>query len=194
MRYVEAIRNRLSPETKTDIDEFGVILPTDGLEISASKAAPDRIPRATGMPPARSTPISLSIFPAGHRRHRRIAARRLPVAVSQRFHDGLEQRQAKRTLLGAEADQGQLPSRRYARQNRIQPWSDIDGQAFVTPAGHKSCCEPAQSRRGHAAAGLHQLTLSTVDEATGDDPPRVAQGSGSTLTLAPFAVTVVSWK
>ena len=29
MRYVEAIRKRLSPETKTDLDELGVILPTD---------------------------------------------------------------------------------------------------------------------------------------------------------------------
>ena len=31
-------------ETKIDTDELGVILPTDGLEIRASKAMPDRIP------------------------------------------------------------------------------------------------------------------------------------------------------
>ena len=29
VRYIEAIRKRLSPETKTDTDELGVILPTD---------------------------------------------------------------------------------------------------------------------------------------------------------------------
>jgi hypothetical protein len=29
VRYVESIRKRLSPETKTDLDELGVILPTD---------------------------------------------------------------------------------------------------------------------------------------------------------------------
>ncbi len=43
-RYILAIRDRLSPETKIDTDELGVILPTDGLEIRASKALPDHIP------------------------------------------------------------------------------------------------------------------------------------------------------
>ncbi|HZY74144.1 MAG TPA: glycosyl hydrolase family 39 [Edaphobacter sp.] len=33
VRYVEEIRKRLSPSTKTDLDELGVILPEDGKEI-----------------------------------------------------------------------------------------------------------------------------------------------------------------
>jgi len=33
VRYVEQIRKRLSPSTKTDLDELGVILPEDGKEI-----------------------------------------------------------------------------------------------------------------------------------------------------------------
>ena len=45
-RYIEAIRKRLAPNTKTDTDELGVILATDGLEIAASKALPNRIPSA----------------------------------------------------------------------------------------------------------------------------------------------------
>ncbi|HET7347630.1 MAG TPA: glycosyl hydrolase family 39, partial [Acidobacteriaceae bacterium] len=43
-RYILAIRDRLSPQTKIDTDELGVILPTDGLEIRANKALPDHIP------------------------------------------------------------------------------------------------------------------------------------------------------
>ena len=43
-RFILAIRDRLSPQTKIDTDELGVILPTDGLEIRASKALPDHIP------------------------------------------------------------------------------------------------------------------------------------------------------
>ncbi|MGH9585935.1 MAG: GH39 family glycosyl hydrolase, partial [Acidobacteriaceae bacterium] len=43
-RYILAIRDRLSPATKVDTDELGVILPTDGLEIRAGKAQPDHIP------------------------------------------------------------------------------------------------------------------------------------------------------
>ena len=44
-RFVLAIRDRLSPATKIDTDELGVILPTDGLEIKAGHALEDRIPK-----------------------------------------------------------------------------------------------------------------------------------------------------
>ncbi len=44
MRYIDAIRQRLSPQTKTDTDELGVILTSDEAEIAESKAHPDRIP------------------------------------------------------------------------------------------------------------------------------------------------------
>ena len=44
VRYIEAIRKRLSPATKTNTDELGVILPADDLEIRDSAAHPDRIP------------------------------------------------------------------------------------------------------------------------------------------------------
>jgi hypothetical protein len=40
VRYVESIRKRLSPETKTDLDELGVILPTDN-------TAADKVPPPT---------------------------------------------------------------------------------------------------------------------------------------------------
>ena len=43
-RYIDAIRQRLSPQTKTDTDELGVILASDEAEIAESKAHPDRIP------------------------------------------------------------------------------------------------------------------------------------------------------
>ena len=38
MRYIEIIRKRLSPATKTDLDELGVILPTDNTD--ADKVPP----------------------------------------------------------------------------------------------------------------------------------------------------------
>ena len=131
VRYVEAIRKRLSPETKTDLDELGVILPTDELENSTGKAGPRSHPCA--LLECRGLALRLSLhqsFAAGHRHHWRIAARRLPHAVPQRLHDGLEERQAECALLGAEAHQGQLPFRRYARQDRVQPlerhrWSGV---------------------------------------------------------------------
>jgi hypothetical protein len=38
-----------------------------------------------------------------------------------------------------------------------------------------------------------KVSLSTVDEATGDGPARVSEQKGSSLKLAPFSVMVVSW-
>jgi hypothetical protein len=46
VRYVEAIRKQLSPATKTDMDEIGSILPTDGSENIKPGAAPLEPPRA----------------------------------------------------------------------------------------------------------------------------------------------------
>ena len=45
IRYIESIRKRLSPETKTDTNELGIILPSDIDEIQASKALPNKIPQ-----------------------------------------------------------------------------------------------------------------------------------------------------
>ena len=55
MRYIESIRKRLSPETRTDTDELGVILPTDN---TAGDKGRRRQP--TGTWPARFTPTSSS--------------------------------------------------------------------------------------------------------------------------------------
>ena len=44
VRYIDAIRQRLSPQTKTDTNELGVILASDEAEIAESKAHPDTIP------------------------------------------------------------------------------------------------------------------------------------------------------
>ena len=44
-RYIIAIRNQLSPQTKIDTDELGVILPTDSWGISKRKALHYRIPK-----------------------------------------------------------------------------------------------------------------------------------------------------
>lgn len=40
-------------------------------------------------------------------------------------------------------------------------------------------------------AGVGHAEFFTVDEATGDDAPRTEPLSGSSLTFAPFAVTVL---
>lgn len=73
----------------------------------------------------------------------------------------------------------------------------IDGQAYITHAGkalllfnkHNRAAEvtlPADSKQGYE--------LAVVDGDTGDDAPRVTQGTARKIELSPFAVAVLSWK
>ena len=113
VRYIENIRKRLSPQTKTDTDELGVILPTDNSHRRQSASA------AGLLEPGRLA-LRLSLhraLAAADRHHRRVAIGRLSHAVSQREHDELGQQQAQRALLGAQAAQGFLPSRRQTGGN-----------------------------------------------------------------------------
>jgi hypothetical protein len=72
--------------------------------------------------------------------------------------------------------------------------SDVEAQGFVTPAGHKLLLI---NKRDHAievklpdAEKAHALA---VDATSGDDPAHEVKVSGGTMTLEPFAVSVVSW-
>jgi hypothetical protein len=197
VRYVEEIRKRLSPETKTDLDELGVILPTDKLEIRAGKANPDQIPalywNAAGSLyaylfvnlskqgidiigesqlvgyPSQFPSVSMMDWNNGKPNGRYWVLK----LIKDNFHSG-----------------DKLVKTEFSR------WSDIHGQAFETPQGHKLLLLNRHNRPTEVTlpAGITNYTLSTVDSGTGDNPPRVTQGNDSTLTLAPFAVAVLSWK
>jgi hypothetical protein len=51
-----------------------------------------------------------------------------------------------------------------------------------------------QEERVTVPADFASAAYATVDEATGDDAPRTGQLSGTEVTLAPFAVTVLKVK
>ena len=115
VRWAESIRQRLSPQTQTDLDELGSQTGTDG----------------TGMPPElrRSADSEFLLEPlrrdvclplrrtgqAGHRGRGRVAAGRLSNAVAFGQHGGLEYRPAQCALLGAEIAPDKFRSRRQAR-------------------------------------------------------------------------------
>ena len=104
-RYILAIRDRLSPETKVDTDELGVILPTDGLEIRARQALPDHIPhRYWNAAGALYAYLFVELSRDGRGCHWRVAVSGISVAVSQRIDDRLQQREAECAVLGAEDD------------------------------------------------------------------------------------------
>jgi hypothetical protein len=194
-RYIESIKKRLSPATKTDTDELGVILPTDIDEITASKANPDRIPKlywnAAG---------SMYAY--------------LYIALAKQGVDVIGESQ----LVGYPSQFPSVsmmnwtsgkPNARYwvlklikdnfgpgdkLVETSINPGGDVQVQGFVTHAGKKLLLLNKRNRPIEVnlptGAAVHSMAI--VDEESGDGAARKANISGSTVTLAPFAVVVAT--
>ena len=195
VRFAESIRKRLSPETKTDLDELGVILPTDGDEIAESKAHPNHIP-----PIYWNAAGSLYAY--------------LFIDLAKQGIDVIGESQ----LVGYPSQfpsvsmmdwTNSKPNARYwvlklIKDNfhsgdklvdtKLEASGDVVAQAFVTPQGKKLLIANKRNRAIDVAlpAGTQNVTIATVDEASGDGEARVEQLNGSTLKLTPFAVNVVS--
>ena len=196
-RFIIAIRDRLSPATKLDTDELGVILPTDLQEIAASKAQPDHIPHRYwnaagalyGYLFVELTKLGVDVigesqlvgypsqFPSvsmiDYNNGKPNARLRVLGLIKDNFHAG--------DKLAANAEQGFGPT-------------NIVVQGFLTPQGkkvlliNKSNSEQTLKLQAELANGA---TL-TVDEQTGDEAPRAGEAEGAELKLAPFAVTVLT--
>ena len=175
---------------------MGVILPTDYLEIAASKALPDKIPHLYWN--AASALYRLSFhrpLQAGSGCGRRVAAGWVSVAISQRFNDRLQQWQpnARYWVLKLIKDNFHPGDTLVDTTNLPGPPPDIAAQGFLTPAGKKIL---VVNKRNYEVTvklpeGFEHARLSTVDEQTGDSEPRAGTTDGVQLKMAPFAVTVV---
>lgn len=196
-RYILAIRDRLSPATKIDTDELGVILPTDGLEIQARKALPDHIPHiywnAAGALyadlfvelskmgvdvigesqlvgyPSQFPSVSMIDYNNGKPNARYWVLK----MIVDNFHPG------DRIVKTSEGNFGNVPA----------PLA----QAFATPHGRRILLVNKSNGEETVMvpADFAHAEFATVDGATGDEPPRTGTLSGTELTLAPFAVTVL---
>jgi hypothetical protein len=197
-RYILAIRDRLSPRTKVDADELGVILPTDSVEIAASKAMPDHIPHrywnAAGALygflfieltrlgvdvigesqlvgyPSQYPSVSMIDYNNGKPNARYWALK----LIKDNFHPG---------------------DKLVERKPSDGP-SDVRVQGFITAEGRKVLLvNRANSDKSvRLAADLVGAASFTVDEETGDSEPRVEKVKGQELKMAPFAVTVLKIK
>lgn len=191
VRFVENIRKRLSPQTKTDLNEIGVILPTDN-EPGDDVAPPPAYWNLAGSLYAylyiQLAQLQIDIigesqlvgyptqFPSvsmmnwkDNKPNARFWVLKL---IKDNFHPG--DKLVDTTVEGAAS-------------------SDVEAQAFATSGGHKLLLA---NKRNHAvelklpdAAKAHILT---IDESTGDEPARTVSPA-ETIRLEPFAVSVVSW-
>jgi len=197
VRYIEAIRKRLSPTTKTDVDELGVILPHDNTQVADATGYVASIP-----------PIYWNAAAALYAYLYVGLARQGIDLVGESQLVGYPSQFPSVTMIDWVTG---MPNARYwvlklLKDNfhpgdrivatKVDSDKGVVAEAFWTGTGKKLLLV---NKRNHAetvslpdSGSISEITA--VDASTGENPPTEKQFSGPTLELAPFAVTVVDWK
>jgi hypothetical protein len=197
-RYILAIRDRLSPQTKIDTDELGVILPADGLEIRASKALPDHIPHrywnaAASLYGYLFVELSkLGVDVIGESQLVGYPSQ-FPSVSMMDYNNGKPN--ARYWVLKMIKDNFHTGDKLVANgEGKPSESSDVLVQGFITPQGKKVLLVNKTNSEKTLTLGsdLQNASSLTVDETTGDDAPRAATAEGNELKLAPFAVSILT--
>jgi hypothetical protein len=198
VRFIENIRQRLSPQTKTDTDELGVILPNDNADPAGTQPVEGRIPHlywnAAG---------SLYAY--------------LFLRLSRDF--GVEII-GESQLVGYPSQFPSVsmmdwtnakPNARYwvlkvikdhfgpgdqLVGTRVSGSHAIEAQGYLTKEGKELLLFNKRNRAAEITlpATTEPYELAVVDSDSGDDPPRATRSADRRIKLNPFAVAVVSWK
>ena len=184
------IRKRLSPETKTDIDELGVILPTDNTPDDANASIPSEYWNLSG---------ALYAY-----LYMRLAVLRIEI-IGESQLVGYPSQFPSVTMIDWKDGK---PNARYwvlklIRDNfgpgdelfetRIDPQWGVAAQAFVTPFGKRLLLINKRDRPVDVKLpGSMAITRGwIVDESTGEGAARLEIISSTVLRLNPFAVVVL---
>ncbi|HMD86480.1 MAG TPA: glycosyl hydrolase family 39 [Terriglobia bacterium] len=191
VRSIEAIRKQLAPQTKTDIDELGTILPTDNTPA-------DSVP-----PPPAYWNLSGALYAYLY-----LQLARLQIdVVGESQLVGFPSQFPSVSMMDWTTNQ---PNARFWVLKLIKdsfhpgdtmvetdlgvPNADLEAQAFITPAGHKLLLV---NKTGLATdvplPDADTASALTVDSQSAEGPARSVSPAGGKITLQPFAVTVVSW-
>ena len=189
VRYVEAIRKRLSPVTRTDLDELGVILPGDN-------SPSDKVP-----PPKIYWNVAGALYADLF-----IELTRLEIdVVGESQLIGYPTQFPSVSMMDWTNNQ---PNARFQVLKLIKDnfhagdklvdtsaaSHDVSAQAFVTSTGRKLLIVNKRNRAVDIslpdAATAHVVT---VDEQSGDSTARILPVANGAIKIQPFAVTVVSW-
>ncbi len=196
VRYINAIRNRLSPETKIDADELGVILPNDN----------DNVADASGQIPS---------IPAGYWNAAGSLYAYLYIKLAKEGVDIIGESQ----LVGYPSQYPSVtmmdwtngkPNARYwvlklikdsfhpgdkLVETTLRHSDGVTAQAFLTPTGKKLLLVNQRNRQANVIlpSDASHGRISTVDESTAEGPAENASLPGPSIVLAPFAVSVVDW-
>ena len=189
VRYVEAIRKRLSPHTKTDLDELGVILPTDN-------KPGDNVP-----PPAAYWNLAGALYADLF-----IELTRLQIdVVGESQLVGYPTQFPSVSMMDWTTNQ---PNARFwvlkLIKDSFHPGDklvetkldsrDVSAQAFITPAGRRLLLVNKRNREMTVSLpDAKKATAFAVDPGSDDSPAHRTNLASDTVHLAPFEVTVISW-
>jgi hypothetical protein len=193
-RYIEMIRKRLSPATKTDTDEIGVILPGDpGSLTGPPPVIPDRYWNAAG-----------ALFAY---LYANLAKQGIDI-VGESQLVGYPSQFPSVTMIDWKNGK---PNARYwvlkllvnhfhpgdrLVETKVKEGGDVAAQAFVTADGHTLLLVNKRNSSVDVTlpAGADGARVEAVDEATGEGAPRASSATGPVLRLAPFGVATVAWR
>lgn len=192
VQSIETIRKSLSPQTKTDIDELGTILPTDNT------------PADVEPPPAAYWNLSGATFAYLY-----LGLARLQIDIvgesqlvgfpsqypSVSMMDWTTNRPNARYWILKLIKDNFHPGDKMVETDLSAAYSgDVEAQAFITHAGHKVLL--INKRNAVAEVPLpdaNAATALTVDMQSGEGRARSVIPANGKITMQPFAVTVVSW-
>lgn len=182
VQYVEAIRKKLSPQTKTDLDELGAIVPLDHppeaywnlcgslyayLYIELSRMQIDIVGESQLVAFPTQFP---SVTMMDWRTNRPNARYWVLKLIKDSFH------------VGDRLVETSIQSR------------DVAAQGFVTSDGRKLLLANKRNRAVDVKLPEpERASALTVDAATGTGPARSVKPQDGKIRLEPFAVTVVRW-
>ena len=194
VRYIEAIRSRLSPATKTTIDEVGVIVPADALE---------------GTPGYRFKPYPEFFWNLSAAEYAFLFGEVSKLGIEAIGESALMQLPGFYPSVSMMNWENGKPNARYwvlklIRENfspgdkivQAAPSSvnhPVYAEAFVNPQGKRKVLlvnvrdNSVDVQIPGSKGGREQF----VDETTGEDPPRTAPLESDTVALGGFSVAVV---
>jgi hypothetical protein len=196
VRYVEEIRKRLSPSTKTDLDELGVILSEDGKEIDhpgyIGKEEPEGYWNLAGAMYAYiySEAAKLGIDVLGE--SQLVGYHTQFPSVSMMNYNTGDPNPRFWTLKLLKDHFG--PGDKLVETKNSNDALSV--QAFDTKQGKKLLVINKRNRAGQVTlpADAEGASVTLVAPSTGDHPPAEEKLQGRSLSLQPFEVAVVQYK
>ncbi|MGC8548841.1 MAG: GH39 family glycosyl hydrolase [Acidobacteriaceae bacterium] len=196
-QYILALRNVLSPKTKIDTDELGVILPPGGVGPNAGDAAHPAIPKiywnaAASLYGYLFVQLSrMGVDVIGESQLVGYPSQYPSVSMIDYTNGKPNARYWVLKMLVDNFHPGDVME--LTDQPAVGHGHPVLAQGYDTPQGRKILVVNMsdESHVVEAPVSFVDARFETVDEATGDDAPRTGTLDGRELTLAPFAVTVL---